>query len=312
MKGNDPMQKKSYDKLLFTVWALFFLVITAGSSAYGYGGGGGGGGEGGAGSSNASTSTFTTVKPLTAEDIKNVFTTIGTGNIPGFDSPTITLITTLLEGHEMSIRDLMTIRQTMLTAQNFTTTLDQYQAGANLILIQILDGAGQISQIVLTIVPGVGWGTNAALGIARSGADEIKKGSDISKIGGEMLLDGAVSVITKGVPLGDIGDAAINKGVKGVVMASGAISKTVQKNLVRRGTRRVAAGLAVKALNREVGNQTKELVRWSAEQSNELYQWATAQQDQNQVTNQAPPMGSYNETLSAPASGTTDSPISFP
>ena len=292
--------------LLLSVLLTGFSFATPG----GHGGGGGGGGSGSGG--DKSTSSVTTVKPMTAEDIKTVFTQIGPGKGPGFDSATVTLMTALLEGREMSIRDLMTIRQTMLEIESFGTTIDRYQAGANLILVQILDGAGQISQIALTIVPGVGWGTNAALSITRAGADEIKKGSDISKIGGEMLLDGTVSLITKGIPLGDIGDRAINKGVKGVVLASGTPSKLIQKHLIKRGTRRIAAGLTTKVVNREVGGKTKDLVRWSAEQANEVVQWATTQKNKGQVANLAPPASSYNELISVPAVGPYGGPVALP
>jgi hypothetical protein len=291
---------------------LLSVLLTGFSFATPGGHGDGGGGGGGGGVIEKTTSSMTTVKPMTAEDIKTVFTQIGPGKGPGFDSATVTLMTALLEGHEMSIRDLMTIRQTMLELQSFGTTIDRYQAGANLLLIQILDGAGQISQIVLTIVPGVGWGINAALSITRTGAEEIKKGSDISKIGGEMLLDGTINLITKGVPLGDIGDKAINKGLRGVVLASGTTSKTVQKHLLKHARKRIAAGLTTKVVNREVGGTTKALVRWSAEQASEVVQWATAQKNKGQVANLAPPASSYNELISIPAMGPTGGPVALP
>jgi hypothetical protein len=291
---------------------LLSVLLTGFSFATPGGHGDGGGGGGGGGVIEKTTSSMTTVKPMTAEDIKTVFTQIGPGKGPGFDSATVTLMTALLEGHEMSIRDLMTIRQTMLELQSFGTTIDRYQAGANLLLIQILDGAGQISQIVLTIVPGVGWGINAALSITRTGAEEIKKGSDISKIGGEMLLDGTINLITKGVPLGDIGDKAINKGLRGVVLASGTPSKLIQKHLIKRGAKRIAAGLTTKVVNREVGGTTKALVRWSAEQASEVVQWATAQKNKGQVANLAPPASSYNELISIPAMGPTGGPVALP
>ncbi len=303
------MKKSKQNTLLFTVVLILFLMTSVDTPVFGHSGGSKDGGDKSIGST---TSSMTTIKPMTAEDIKTVFTQIGPGKGPGFDSATVTLMTALLEGHEMSIRDLMTIRQTMLELQSFGTTIDRYQAGANLLLIQILDGSGQISQLVLTIVPGVGWGINAALSITRTGAEEIKKGSDISKIGGEMLLDGAINLITKGVPLGDIGDKAINKGVRGVVLASGTTSKTVQKHLLKHARKRIAAGLTTKVVNREVGGTTKALVRWSAEQASEVVQWATAQKNKGQVANLAPPASSYNELISIPAMGPTGGPVALP
>ena len=112
--------------------------------------------------------------------------------------------------------------------------------------------------------------------------------------------------------MGDLGDRAINKGLKGIVLASGTTSKLVQKHLLRRGAKRIAAGLTTKVVNRKVGDITKAVVRLTAEQANGVVQYVTAQKNKGQVANLAPPASSYNELISVPAMGPTGGPVALP
>ncbi len=285
------------------------VLLACFTVAYGYGGGGGGSATEPGPSTSSSTGP---IMPLTDEDIRNVFTTIGPHNMPGLDEATVSVLTTIFEGQEMTIRDLMGVRQTILEAMSFSSTLESWQATINLVQVQILDGAGQVAQVILTIVPGVGWGTNAGLGVVRAAADGIRDGHTASEIGGDVLLDGTVSLITYGVPLGDIGDAAINRGVRGVRLGQAAVSRTVAQHLTRRGQRSIATGLVVKGINRGVGDLTKDVVSMSAQQASEIYQGLAGQRGQNQAANQAPQPAETSQVISVPAIGFGGGPVSLP
>ena len=310
------MRTRLFPRASFFHVMMMLLIMTLAGNAFGYGGGGGDEKEDDAASNAAQAS----ITPLTAEDIRGVFGSIGPGKTPGLDTVTVSILTTLFEGREISIRTLMGIRQMMLEAHQFQTGIARFEAIKNLILIQILDGAGQVSQVVLTFVPGVGWGTNAALGFTRAGADEIKKGSDWDKVGGAMLLDGTTSLITKGIPLGGMGDKALTKGAKGLCIAKGAISKTVKKGLIKRSKSRIKAGLVAKVLNKGVSDVTKAgvkatgVVEMTIDEAKEVHAWATAQKKQNKVNNLAAhvPAISTHHVISIPEVGPDGRAVALP
>lgn len=226
-----------------------------------YGGGGGGGGE------DTDTTGINSIHPLTREEIREVFSTIttGQGETPGFDDATVSFLSYLLEGQEMTTRDLMGIRQTMLELDSTGATIQRYEAQVNLVLVQSADAAGEVSRFFLAFVPGVGWGTTAALSTARSGADEIKKGGDAWDVSGAMTIDALANLITKGIGdkvsvlnFGNWGDKALVKGAERITLARNAINQTVKKHLIKRGKKSLLAGFILKSMNKESGNLTKE------------------------------------------------------
>lgn len=310
------MRTRLFPRTSFFHVMMMVLIMALTGNAFGYGGGGGEEKVDEAESKAAQTS----ITPLTADDVRGVFGHIGPGKTPGFDKVTVSLMTTLFEGREVSIRTLMGIRQMMLEAQQFQTGIERFEAIKNLVLVQILDGAGQVSQLVLTFVPGVGWGTNAALGFTRAGADEIKKGSDWEQVGGAMLLDGTTSLITKGIPLGSLGDKALTKGAKGLCIAKGAISKTVKKGLIKRAETRIKAGIVVKVLNKGVSDATKAAVKAtgvvevSIDEAKEVYAWATTEKKHNKVNNLAVhvPTISRHHVISIPEVGPDGRAVALP
>ena len=190
---------------------------------------------------------------------------IGQGETPGFDDATVSFLSYLLEGQEMTTRDLMGIRQTMLELDSTGATIQRYEAQVNLVLVQSADAAGEVSRFFLAFVPGVGWGTTAALSTARSGADEIKKGGDAWDVSGAMTIDALANLITKGIGdkvsvlnFGNWGDKALVKGAERITLARNAINQTVKKHLIKRGKKSLLAGFILKSMNKESGNLTKE------------------------------------------------------
>lgn len=283
------------------------IFITAPRLAWSYGGGGGGGGEGGGSASQKSPPSKTSIpsvhngiKPLTAQQIRDVFTTIGK-DTPGVDDVTVSIMTTILEGSEMSVRDLISIRQGVLQVDGWSSQVNRAQATINLIQVQIMDGMGKVSQTILTVIPGVGWGTNAALGVARAGADKIKEGGDIYDAGGAALIDGTVSVITSQIPFGKQGGEMLGNGAKNLGRAATQVAKQkVKKRWTRKAGQQIAGGLVNIGKHLGTNAAAKTAVEMTAQEVQEIMEMAARTRARSQVANQAPQTSVCRQTVSIP------------
>jgi hypothetical protein len=195
---------------------------------------------------------------LTAQQIETIFGHIG--NTPGLSSQAVETMVKAFKGKTVDPKMLYRIRQRMLEIEQRSANFWSSVWGGAVILAETADTVGSYSQFVLTFVPGVGWATNAALSVARSGADAYKKGGDAGQIAQAMTVNGVTSVIMKGSPLGNKGGNALSRASRALGASKTVVSKTVKKALIKRGQQHLVKGVAYTYIDGKLSGQAEGLM----------------------------------------------------
>ena len=228
------------------------FIVGAPVAAWSYGGGGGAGGGGGGG---GAVSQSQAIQPLSRQEIENVFSRICKS--PGLSSQTVETMVRVFEGKKVSRLELMKIRQKLLESQRSAANNWASLVSGTTTLVKTVDNVGYYTQVALSFVPGVGWVTVATLSAARSGADTYKQGGDAGQIAKSMAIDGTVSVIMKGSPIGNKGTKSLQRAGQAYRGSQRVVSKTVKKALVKAGDGHLAKGLTLKTIDKYVGEGVK-------------------------------------------------------
>jgi hypothetical protein len=246
--------------LRLTLFAILCGLLLGGTPhlLWAYGGGGGGGGGGGDGEAGSSGA----LQPLTAQQIENIFGHIG--NTPGLSSQAVETMVKTFKGKTVDPKILYRIRQQMLEVEQRSANFWSSVWGGAVVLAETADTVGSYSQFVLTFVPGVGWATNAALSVARSGAETYRDGGDAGQIAQAMTVNGVTSVIMKGSPLGNKGGNALSRASRALGASKTAVSQTVKTALIKRGQKHLIKGVTYTYIDSKVSGQVEGLLNKGA------------------------------------------------
>ena len=99
--------------------------------------------------------------------------------------------------------------------------------------------------------------TVTALSAARSGADAYKTGGDTGQIVKAMAIDGTVSVIMKGSPIGKKGSKALERAGRAYQGSQQVVSQTVKNALIKSADRNLVKGLTLQTINKYTGDGVK-------------------------------------------------------
>jgi len=236
--------------ILFTL----FVALSLGTGTTAFGGDYGGDSSSSSSSDkeeNKDGGSSTQITKLSDKEVKKIFDLIG--GKEGKD------LSNLFSGTDLTQRELMEIRQAILEGN-----MDQANFNADLIsgltlTVECLDAAGQVSQLGLSFVPGVGWVAAGLLDGARDGADAYRDGKSASEILSAATIGAATSVaINKLSPLNAdktfkgakrAWSMATKKGGKRTAQASWAFIKNVAKYTAKKETERRAGNTIKGALN---------------------------------------------------------------
>lgn len=200
------------------------------------GGGGGGGGGGSSAIDQTSGGTMGGSQSIAAwgqSELENIFKDV--------DPKRKGALIDAYRGTTITRRQLLLIRQSVF--QESAREADRNTAILDTLMktLQVLDTAGQYSQLGLSFVPGVGWVTSTSLGAARAAADGYRDGKTGSEIAADVLIDGAASAI--------VGAKFSSLNANGALSMAKRSIKLTRTSVVK-GTPQKAAKIAVKALGR--------------------------------------------------------------
>ena len=227
------------------------VVFLGPSLLWAYGGGGGAGAGGGDGSGAQSSA----IQPLTRQQIENILGRIGKGQ--GLSPQVVETFVRHYQGQKIKPRELYKIRQRLLEVYRWQANNWSSFMGGCTALVETVDTVGSYTQIALSFVPGVGWVTVTALSAARSGAETYQTGGDAGQIVKSMAIDGTVSVIMKGSPIGNKGSKALQRAGRAYQGSKQAVSQTVKNALIKSGDSNLVKGLALQTINKYTGDGVK-------------------------------------------------------
>ncbi len=244
-------------KIIIILTLFLFLSIEVTNTAFGYGGGSSGG-SGGSGDKNENESSKPNIQieKLSDKEVKKIFALIGgkSGNN----------LSNIFSGTDLTKRELMAIRQSILEGDSTAANTEATIISGLTFTVECLDKAGQISQIGLSFVPGVGWVTAGLLDTARGGADAYRDGKSASEILSEAAIAGVSSVtINKLSPLGadktfNNAKSAWNIATKGSGKNTVKAIKIFSTNIVKYGLKKEGESRAGNALKDTLNNAVKQ------------------------------------------------------
>jgi hypothetical protein len=247
------MKKIDYSKVILLLAVVLFLFLGTGNTVLGYGDGGSG--DGGSDASSSAPAS-TRVTPLSDDEVTEIFSIL--------DAESRETMTNVFSGTNLTARELMSIRQTLLEQQQQSAHARSTIVHGLTLTVEGLDWAGQQTQTVLSYVPGVGWVTAGLLDAARGGANAYRDGKSAGEILKDATIAGVTSVtINKLSPLN--ADKTFNNArgawnilTRGSGKHAGKAGKVFLKNGVKYLAKKEAEAQAGSALGSAIENSTKQ------------------------------------------------------